>query len=485
MGGARNARVASEVWGRGLRRYATPGLIAMVLALLPALPSSAADGPRRTTSTTTTTTTTTTTPPPAPTPPTRVGPGGSGVAWEATGRQVLGGPTMYLGRVGAAQVAWLNPQLVRPAFVVGTGDPGGPYPWGGIVDPAAQPLLVASFNGGFKFPDFVGGILTAGRAFRTLVAGQASFVAFTDGSFTVGEWGRDVGPGPHIAGVRQNLQMLVVNGAPVPVAANPGAWGGSVAGVATMRSGVGVDANGGLVWAGGRLSPLDLAGALIAGGAVRGMQLDINPDWVHLSAYQPNPGGGVTGVPLVGTAGANRNLVRADSRDFVAIFIRGNVLPGAGKTIGAGTSTPTITMKTYKRAAVERNVTAALATAYPGVTFGSVSCLAPRKAPRDRPFSCLASVGTAQLTLDATRAGTRTQFALVAGQAVVGKTALEGFVGESASLPATVDCGADPWRVMVPAATVDCTATLSDGAVRPVQVTVKDLVGTVTVSKVG
>jgi hypothetical protein len=195
-------------------------------------------------------------------------------------------------------------------------------------------LLVAVFNGGFQFQDFTGGVVSLGRAFRDLAAGQGSLVVFADGSFTVGEWGRDVGPGPNVVAVRQNLPLLVDNGVPVASAGNPAAWGGSVAGVATMRSGVGVTREGALVWAGGRLSPLSLAGALIEAGAVRAMQMDINPDWVHLSLYEPAAGGGVTGVPVFGATGADRNLFRSDSRDFVAILIRGTVLAGAAKTLG-------------------------------------------------------------------------------------------------------------------------------------------------------
>jgi hypothetical protein len=267
------------------------------------------------------------------TPPPRQAPG-PGVAWEPAGRSVLGGPVLYLGRVGPAQVAWMSPELVRVVVVPGSRDPGGPWPWGGMVDPGTQPFLIAGFNGGFQWQDFVGGVLAFGRGFRELVPGQAALVAFADGSFTVGEWGRDVQPGPNVVAVRQNLGLLVDGGAPVPAAANPGAWGGSVAGVATMRSAVGVDRNGGLVWAGGRLSPLDLAGSLIAAGAVRGMQLDINPDWVHFDLYQPLPTGGVTGVPVFGATSADRFL-RPDSRDFVVVVIRGTVLPGATKVIGA------------------------------------------------------------------------------------------------------------------------------------------------------
>jgi hypothetical protein len=146
-------------------------------------------------------------------------------------------------------------------------------------------------------------------------------------------WGRDVGPSPNVVGIRQNLSMLVDGGAPTAAAASPGSWGASVAGVATMRGGIGVDAQGGLVWAGGRLSPADLAAALIAGGAVRGMQLDINPDWVNFNLYQPGADGVVHGSPVYGATGPDRYL-SPNSRDFIALMVRGTAIPTSPERIG-------------------------------------------------------------------------------------------------------------------------------------------------------
>jgi hypothetical protein len=210
--------------------------------------------------------------------------------------------------------------------VPGTGDPL-PTSWGGQVEPGSRPLLVAAFNGGFMWGAFTGGVLTLGQQSRTMVDGVASFVVFGDGSFTVGLWGRDVTSAtPNVVAVRQNLQMMVDGGAPTASAVS-GDWGASVAGIATARSAVGVDANGGLVWAGGRVSPIGLASALVAGGAVRGMQMDINPDWVNFNLYQPGPDGVVHGSGVYGATGADRYL-SPNSRDFIAIMIRGAVVPG-------------------------------------------------------------------------------------------------------------------------------------------------------------
>ena len=229
-------------------------------------------------------------------------------------------------------MAWIPPKLVRAAVYPGAADPG-PWSVAGQVDDTDRPYLVAAFNGGFKPSDFSGTITSFGHAFRDPAPGVASFVAFADGSFTVGMWGRDVGPSPNVVAIRQNLSMLVDGGAPTAGAGSPGNWGASVGGAATMRSAIGVDADGGLVWAGGRLSPADLAAALVAGGAVRGMELDINPQWVNFNLYQPDPGGVVHGQPVYGATGPDRYL-SPESRDFIAVLVRGTVIPTGPERVG-------------------------------------------------------------------------------------------------------------------------------------------------------
>ena len=301
-----------------VRRLALVALTALALALVGAAPAPAAD--------------------PAPPP----APGGS-VGWSPTGRQALGRPVLYTGSANGAFVAWMDPQLTKLAVVPGTGDPLG-SPWGGQVAPDQQPFLVSSFNGGFKWGDFDGGVIAFGASYRSPVGGQASLIAYDDGTYNVGAWGRDNDPNKQVVALRQNLGMLVDGGAPTPAASNPGAWGASVAGVATARSAVGVDGNGALLWAGGRVSPLDLANALVAAGAVRGMQMDINPDWVHFNSYDVGPDNVAHGNGIYGATGANRFL-SPDSRDFVAVFIRGTVVPGATATLGAGSLATSVKVK--------------------------------------------------------------------------------------------------------------------------------------------
>ncbi len=137
--------------------------------------------------------------------------------------------------------------------------------------------------------DANGGWFGDGRTVVPLQQGAASLVIHRDGSATVGQWGRDVNAGTDVAAVRQNLQLIVDGGRPVPgLTTNAGgAWGSAKNQLQyTWRSGVGVTANGGLVYAGGaNMSLAALADALTNAGAVRGMQLDIHDKMVDLFTY--------------------------------------------------------------------------------------------------------------------------------------------------------------------------------------------------------
>src|SRR5664279_1244726 len=54
------------------------------------------------------------------------------------------------------------------------------------------------------------------------------------------------------------------------------------------RSALGVTSDGALIYIqGAALDPLQLAALLLRAGAIRGMQLDINPDWPVFATYDP------------------------------------------------------------------------------------------------------------------------------------------------------------------------------------------------------
>ena len=89
------------------------------------------------------------------------------------------------------------------------------------------------------------------------------------------------------------------------------------------RSGLGVTANGALVYVGGPgLNITTLADLFVRAGAVRALELDINTDWVHFATYSPlaptevaGPANGSDLLPtMVGTP--RRYFTDWWSRDF-------------------------------------------------------------------------------------------------------------------------------------------------------------------------
>jgi len=96
------------------------------------------------------------------------------------------------------------------------------------------------------------------------------------------------------------------------------------------RSGYGVTADGGLVYAGGpALTPGDLVRTLTNAGAVRVMQGDINPDWVVANLYSVDESGtclGTSGLPGASDQGGFKSggwrYLSIDSRDFVAVLAK-------------------------------------------------------------------------------------------------------------------------------------------------------------------
>lgn len=159
------------------------------------------------------------------------------------------------------------------------------YP-SGAMTPSDSANAIAAFNGGFNPAD------AGGQTSFSGVPGMAAVVGYTDGTFGLGQWGRDVpNAGKQVAWARSNLSLLVDGGAATPETGNPGLWGTPLSsiGMYTARSALGVDRDGNLLYVGtGASYPAELAQAIVAGGAVRAMELDINPWWVRAFVY---PGG--------------------------------------------------------------------------------------------------------------------------------------------------------------------------------------------------
>ncbi len=273
---------------------------------------------------------------------------GEGV-WQPAGRLVGGKPAVYEtllvppGGSERAGIAWMDTSLLSARLYSGSVSPGGgPYKYTAPVSRTAASSLVAAFNGGFKMKDAHGGYYTEGRMIDPLVRGAASLVIYANGSVTVGAWGSDVTMTPSVVAVRQNLFPLVVNGRPSARASTRTwrVWGGTCPCGAGQhgsdhqwRSGLGVTADGALVYVvGPLLDPLQVADLLVQAGAVRGMQLDINPSWPVFASFRPATPDGLAapsnGTRLTGTyRGPATFFDPAYARDFITMSAR--PLPGS------------------------------------------------------------------------------------------------------------------------------------------------------------
>jgi hypothetical protein len=276
--------------------------------------------------TTTTAPLTTTAPTTTPPPPLAVAPPGPLTVgqWRPIGLIVRGAPTLTAtvlpGGLGSVLVGVvrINAAVTRPVLYAGTAEPGGTWPNQGAVAVTARASLVAAFNSGFNTYASSGGWFDHGRTAVSLRTGAASLVIRDDGSATVAMWGRDASLTPDVVSVRQNLGLLVDGRISL---ASAGSWGATLGHVRyTWRSGVGVDAAGNVLYAGGPgLDAQSLAQVLVQAGAVRAMQLDINPQWVAF-AYYTGPGSGSDLIPGM-NYGPSRWL-SGSTRDFIAIFTR-------------------------------------------------------------------------------------------------------------------------------------------------------------------
>lgn len=256
--------------------------------------------------------------------------------WQPTGRLVLGQPAVYTTYVRPDAVhtsyytglMWLDTKLLRANYIVGTEQPGGngPNPWGSQIPPDQREVAIAAFNSGFKMDSANGGAYLDGQTMVPLRDGSASLVIKQDGSATVGVWGRDLTMSPDVKAVRQNLVLIVDNGQLNPEMREDDttAFGATLGNnVYVWRSGVGVTADGALIFAGGpAMSIIALARTLQAAGAVRAMEMDINTDWVSAFTYQPNltvPGNPIEGVKLLSNMSHDGSqYLQQNSRDFFA-----------------------------------------------------------------------------------------------------------------------------------------------------------------------
>jgi hypothetical protein len=227
-----------------------------------------------------------------------------------------------------AAVMWMSGKHSRFEQHPGTDDPGQLEKWstGITVSKHASSGLIATFNGGFKIADSMGGYYQDGITVEKLTNGVASIVCYTDGTQDIGMWGRDFSMSPRVKSVRQNLKLLVDGGklAPNVDSAVSSSWGATLGGgLYVWRSGIGVTADGDFVYViGDSLSARTLAEIMVRAGVVRGMQLDINRWWVSYMWYEAQPSGLLQArKPVQYPRPVTRYQVEA-SRDFFAVYFK-------------------------------------------------------------------------------------------------------------------------------------------------------------------
>jgi hypothetical protein len=226
-------------------------------------------------------------------------------------------------------IASIDQRLVRFLLRPGYEDPGdGNWKAPFDVPSGSRAGLLATFNGGFKISDAGGGFYLNGVHFDSLVNGAASIVYYKNGTIKIGEWGRDFTMNPSIAGVRQNLKLLVDRGKISPdlnqdIETNFGATLGG--GYYVWRSGLGITSDGRIVYVyGPALDVQDLAELLRRAGAVEGMQMDINPAWMKFDYYQADGHpSDPTPAPLLPAQQASPySYYDPSTRDFTAVYAR-------------------------------------------------------------------------------------------------------------------------------------------------------------------
>ncbi len=261
---------------------------------------------------------------------------GEGI-WKPSGPPLKGGPPVLVTTFRTetdypqivAYVAWFDHTRTATAYYPGRYEP----PHANLRGPTEVPFgqryrLLATFNSGFIYSDGLNGDALDGVTNEPLTKGLATVVAYKSGAVNIVSWNGGTSPGRNVAFARQSLPLIIDHGKLNPKLSLGTEWGYTLGNaVRVWRTGLGIDKRGNLIYvAADYQTVITLAQILKRAGAVRAMELDINPEWYTLITYRHSHGQLVpTEVAPNYQQPPTRYLV-PDDRDFFAIYRR---LPGA------------------------------------------------------------------------------------------------------------------------------------------------------------
>lgn len=189
--------------------------------------------------------------------------------------------------------------------------------------------LLATFNSGFYIQsgdvglDSPAGFYANNILYYPMRLGLATVVQQSDGRVDIVDWDGGTSPDASVIMARQNLPMLVEDGQATAMSNNNSAFGVTIGNSpTTWRTGLGIDAHGNLIYVTApQLTAATLAQVLMQAGAVRGMQLDINPAWPIFNTYTgPDAAGPVQNVP--NSQQVPWRFLSSSTKDFFALYLR-------------------------------------------------------------------------------------------------------------------------------------------------------------------
>jgi hypothetical protein len=259
---------------------------------------------------------------------------GEGV-WRSSGPPVAGGPPVLVTTFRTerdyprivAYVAWFDHSRTALGYYPGRYEPPSATLRGPMEVPFGQRWrLLATFNSGFIYSDGLNGDALDGHVNEPLRDGLATVLGYGSGRVNIVDWRGGPSPGPGVAFARQSLPLIIDHGRLSPALNDSTRWGFTLGNaVRVWRTGIGIDRRGNLIYAAADYQTVTtLAEILKRAGAVRAMELDINPEWPTLNTYRHRHGLIPTMVVPNYQQAPTRYLV-PDDRDFFAVYRR---LPG-------------------------------------------------------------------------------------------------------------------------------------------------------------